>query len=553
MDGPDRPRTTGGIALDAQAVADGIVAAAWFNDVDQCLIASSPPTAWSGSATRWGVRDRESRDLWSARGSALPGHRSCTLPRGRVLAAMVATLLFVSAACVPGRSLPIRLDSTPSASSTQNIVLIVADDMRFDSLWVMSTLGRLVEERGVTFNRAYVTTPLCCPSRASILTGLYARHHGVRGNAPPAGGVAAFDDRSTLATWLQAAGVRTGLIGRYLNGYESTDVPLGWDFWFALWQFSERHGNYNNYRVTDQGERRYSDSRPESYSTRVIGQQARRFLEEERGRQFMLMLTPRTPHYPATPDPIDSGKLKGVELPLPPSYDEQDVSDKPAWVRENGRIRPKEHEENETFRRLQLESLLSLDREIGVLLDTLRADGRLDRTWIIFTSDNGVLIGEHRLSIGKSCAYEECVRVPLVVVPPTGMFRDVPREDEHLVANIDLAPTIAEIMGVEPAGPVDGRSLLRLFRDPAAPWRDALVLEAWSDSDGKQFVALRTADRKYVHYGDGDEELYDEAGDPYELQDLAGESTRRAEKARLAAHLSALLAVPVGTDPVPLP
>ncbi len=440
----------------------------------------------------------------------------------------------------------------PVAAARPNVVFILADDMRYDGLWIMSSLLELAAERGVTFERSFATTPLCCPSRATILTGRYAHHHGVLKNDPPNGGVEAFDDRSTLGTWLRDAGIRTGLVGRYMNGYEHEEIPPGWSSWFALWQYSERNGNYFDFRVSDQGEQRYFDSRPESYSTRVLGEAARRFVAEDRSTPFMLYLAPRTPHSPATPDPIDSGILKGRELPRLPSYDEEDVSDKPAWVRENGRLRKQEVEEIENLRRRQLESLIGLDREIGALADALRADGRLDRTWFIFTSDNGILLGEHRLDAGKSCAYEECVRVPLVIIPPPGAVPDGARSDDRLVANIDLAPTIADIMGVRPAVPVDGRSLLPLLQDRAAPWRDALVLEAWSQTEGKQFVALRTADRKFVDLG-GEEELYDLATDPHELENLGHTSEHAAERARLAAHLQVLRSTPPGQEPPRLP
>ena len=428
-----------------------------------------------------------------------------------------------------------------------NVVLVVADDMRADGLWAMPTMSRLAGQ-GVTFANAFATTPLCCPSRASILTGLYARNHGVLTNDPPLGGVERFDDRSTLATWLQAAGVRTGLAGRYLNGYASVAVPPGWDWWFAIWQSSEEYGNYQNYRVTDNGVRGYFGARPEDYSTRVLAARALRFLEAEPERPFFLLLAPRAPHGPATPDPLDAGVFKDRELPLPPSYDEADVSDKPGWVRENGRLRPQERERIEVLRRRQLEALLGLDRAIATVLDRLRAEGRLDRTWLIFTSDNGLLLGEHRLDEGKSCAYEECIRVPLVVVPPAGLLA-AGWADDRLVANVDLAPTIAAIMGAEPAGLVDGRSLLPLLDNPAVPWRDALAFEHWSETRAKQFVALRTAGRKYVRYASGDEELYDLTVDPHELDNGAGVDGRAADKAHLAARLDALLAAPPGTEP----
>jgi arylsulfatase A-like enzyme len=428
-----------------------------------------------------------------------------------------------------------------AAPPRPNVLLIISDDMRFDELSVMPNVSALAQ-RGVTFSRFYTPTPLCCPSRASFMSGLYARHHGVLANTPPQGGFPAFDDRSTLATWVQARGVRTGLIGRYLNSYESLYVPPGWDDFFAIWQATEGHGNYFNYRVNDNGERRYFGGRPEDYSTRVIAQQALDFLSKDKDRPFMLMLTPRAPHGPATPDPIDSGIYKDLDIPLPPSYDEQDVSDKPSMVRNIPPLSDAQRKELEIFRRHQLETLVGVDRAIGTLIEALRADGRLDRTWIFYTSDNGLTIGEHRRDVSKSCPYEECVHVPLVVIPPGGL--DSPRTDDHLVANIDIAPTVAAIMGTKPDGAVDGSNLVPLVRDPATPWRDALTLEMLKDEDvesGTRYSAVRTADRKYVRYPDGEEELYDEAADPYELRNRANDPAWADEKQRLVERLDALL------------
>ncbi len=432
-----------------------------------------------------------------------------------------------------------------------NVVLIVADDMRFDGLWVMSSLLGLAAERGVTFERNFVTTPLCCPSRATILTGLYAHHHGVLKNDPPQGGVEAFDDRSTLATWLRDAGIRTGLVGRYLNGYDQEETPPGWSSWFALWQYSERNGNYFNFRVSDQGEKRYFDGKPESYSTRVLGQAARRFVAEEPVTPFWLYLAPRTPHSPATPDPLDLGIFKDRELPLPPSYDEEDVGDKPAWVRENGRLRKNELDEIENLRRRQLESLVGLDREIGALADALRADGRLDRTWFIFTSDNGLLLGEHRLDPGKSCAYEECARVPLVVIPPPGAVPGAARTDEHLVANIDLAPTIADIMGVGPACRSTVAAWCPCSRFP--PRLGATRSCSRHGAVGRKAVrGLAYGGPKLVDLG-GDDELYHLSSDPYELRNLASAQEHAAERSRLTAHLHTLRSTPPGQEPPHLP
>jgi arylsulfatase A-like enzyme len=429
-----------------------------------------------------------------------------------------------------------------------NVLIILVDDMRSDGLWALPTLQRLAE-RGVTFSRHFVTTPLCCPSRASILTGRYARNHGVLANNPPLGGAAVFDDSSTLATWLQSAGVRTGLIGRYLNGYASESVPRGWDFWFALWQANEQYSNYYNYRVTDNGTRRFYGSREEMYSTRILAEQATRFLGEETNRPFMLFLAPRAPHgSPATPDHLDAGTYKELDFPLPPSYNEADVSDKPRRLSRLASLSKDTLEELEIIRRRQFEALAGVDRALGRIVETLRGDGRLGKTWIIFTSDNGLTLGEHRRDVHKSCPYEECSRVPLVIIPPDS-WAGRPRVESRLVANIDLAPTIVEIMSVQPSAQFDGRSLLPVLDESSAGWRDALVLEMLKDEDGDRFQAIRTPDRKYVRYPDGEEELYDEESDPYELENLAADPSRADEKARLIERLEALLTGPSSSGP----
>lgn len=426
-----------------------------------------------------------------------------------------------------------------AAPARPNVVLVVADDMRADGLQAMPTVQSLAAQ-GITFSRAMVTTPLCCPSRASILTGQLAHHHGVLTNEAPRGGVGAFDSTSTIATWLQGAGVRTGLVGRYLNQYDSLTIPPGWEHWFAFHQNEEQVGIYTDYHVNDNGVRRYFGVDEDDYSTRVLGREARAFLEEQRDRPFFLLLTPRAPHAPALPDPEDAGLYRTTELPLPGSYDEADVSDKPAWVRENGRLKQGEAEEIERLRRRQLESLVSLDREIARIVDSLRADGRLGTTWIVFTSDNGLVLGEHRLDAGKSCPYEPCVNVPMVVVPPGGL--PAGRTDDRLVANIDLAPTIAEIMGATVEAPVDGMSWLPLVDGSQAGWRDELLLEQWRDTPEKRWRGIRTTTHKLVRYDNGDEELYDLVTDPDELQNLARNSMFAAERNDLTTRLDALLA-----------
>jgi len=420
-----------------------------------------------------------------------------------------------------------------------NVLLIVADDMRVDGLQAMPTMQKLAAQ-GITFSRGMVTTPLCCPSRASILTGKLAHNHGVLTNEAPLGGVDAFDPTSTLATWLQGAGVRTGLVGRYLNQYVSLEVPPGWEHWFAFLQNSEHEGIYTDYHVNDNGVRRYFGADEDDYSTRVLSRDAQSFLEEQRDRPFFLLFTPRVPHSPALPDREDAGIYKTLDLPVPGSYDEADVSDKPAWIRENGRLREQEIEEIELLRRRQLESLVGLDREIAEMVEVLRADGRLATTWIIFTSDNGIVLGEHRLDAGKACPYESCVNVPMIVVPPGGF--PAGRIDDRLVANIDLAPTIADIMEASVEAQVDGMSWLPLVDGTQVAWRDELLLEQWRDEPEKRWSGIRTPTHKFIRYDNGDEELYDLAADPDELTNLARSSMFAEQRADLVTRLDALLA-----------
>lgn len=461
--------------------------------------------------------------------------------RGILLAITVGLLAATAAVAFwGGRPAAAMLGLGPR--TPPNVLLIVADDMRYDDVQAMPTLQTLAQ-RGISFQRAFVTTPLCCPSRASLLTGQYARNHGVRANEPPNGGFERFDDRSTLATWLNEHGVRTGLVGRYLNEYRSLYRPPGWDSWFAIWDSSEDRGLYYRYNATYNGDDQFYGSSSENYSARVLTRRSLQFLKAETARPFMLWLAPRAPHSPATPDERDKGAFKDLTLDVSGSFDEEDVSDKPADIRALPRLDERERTRLLRFRQRQFQSLLSLDRMVGDVVEALRADGRLDATWIIFTSDNGLTVGEHRLPPGKSCVYEECVRVPLIVVPPGGLDR--PRTVDRLVANIDLAPTIAELMGARPSAPVDGQSLVSLIAGKDVQWRDGIVLEQWaSEVSDRAFTALRTQDAKYVLHETGEEELYDLAADPDELQSLAADPARADQKRELAERLQALLDAP---------
>lgn len=397
-----------------------------------------------------------------------------------------------------------------------NIVLILTDDQRADAISLMPFLQRELVQRGVVFANAVVSTPLCCPSRATLLTGRYAHRHGTYRNAGPYGGVASFRDGETLPVWLDRAGYTTALVGKYLNGYRGRRVPPGWDRWRA---FSWGWG-YFGYRLVDErGRLRHFGYAPGDYSTDVLAREAVKFVRRAH-TPFFLLFAPAAPHEPAVPAPRDRDRLAELGPHASPNLDEEDVSDKPVYVRAQPRLGPRLLQAAARYREAQLESLLSVDRAVRAILTALRQRGALEHTILIYTSDNGVTWGEHRLRAGlKAVPYEETIRVPLIfrwdALPVT------PHTEEALVANVDLAPTIADLAGVPMPRP-DGRSLVPLLLGGSRAPRE-IVLEYLHAPRWKipSYCGLRGERYKYVLYETGEEELYDLLADPYELENLA--------------------------------
>jgi N-acetylglucosamine-6-sulfatase len=448
---------------------------------------------------------------------------------------------------------------TPAPGSQPNVVLIVTDDQRWDSLFAMPNVRRLLMAKGVTFTNAFVTTSYCCPSRASILTGQYSRHTGVYTDGGKTGGVIPFKDKSTLATWLQDGGYQTALVGKYLNGYEliSPRIPPGWNEWDVL-ASPFPATKYYDYTINQNGHLVHYGSDPSDYVDTVLQQRALHFIKNA-GPPFFLEYTPVAPHTPATPAQRDRGRFADQALRPVPSYNEADVSDKPwAGMPMFPPLTDEDSARMTKFWQSQLESLRQVDRAVGAFERALQASGELDNTVFVFTSDNGLLLGEHRMSAVKVWPYEESIRVPLVVAG-AGVAHPG-RRDDHLVLNIDLAPTIAQLAGVTPGLEEDGRSLVPLLRDQDAPWRESFVVEYLGHGghfDGfvAPFEGIRTRRYLYVRYGklrlvpkgkrvrypNGSEELYDLARDPYELRNLAAVPEDQPLKQQLAAQLDRLL------------
>jgi N-acetylglucosamine-6-sulfatase len=426
------------------------------------------------------------------------------------------------------------------APATQpNIVFVLADDLDYASAQKMPEIGSLLVEGGAAFEEAFVSHPVCCPSRATILTGLYDHNHDVLSNEPPSGGFEKFvsegHEEGSIAVGLQGGGYQTAFFGKYLNGYpagDPTHVPPGWDEWYGKLDGQKLY----DYSINENGEEVSYGSEEEDFFTDVLSGQATDFVRcaAPDDRPFFAYIAPTAPHGPATPAERHEGAFEGETAPKPPSFDEEDVSDKPSWRQETERFSEEEISEIDAYHQQRLESMLAVDEMVGSLVEELETAGELENTYIVFTSDNGWLAGEHRLKEGKDRAYEESARVPLFVRGPI-----VPAESkmEKLALNTDFAPTFAELAGLEFGG-ADGRSLAPLMRGENPPWRSMVLLEGFVGKKDRVFGAVRTEAHKYVEYGNGEEELYDLTNDPYELESIhetADPSLAKDLKARLEA------------------
>lgn len=467
--------------------------------------------------------------------------------------------VFLSALPVAGGAPPI---GHAMAAGKPNIVLIVTDDLDAATLAKLPNVRRLLAEAGTTFPNFFLTTPTCCPSRASILRGQYAHNHGILRNEGEDGGFATFvrlrREASAVSAWLQRAGYRTGLFGKYLNGYPhgaaATHVPPDWDAWFA----ASRTGFFD-YQLVENGTPVDYGADPGDYLTDVLARQASRFIAESAaaGSPFFALVTPRAPHSPATPAPRHVGAFAGARAPRGAGFDEADVSDKPAWVQAMPRLSARAMAAIDAEYRLRRESLLAVDEMVAGLIDTLRRAGVLDRTYVLFTSDNGFHLGEHRLASRKGTPYDEVVRVPLLVRGP-GV--PVGRINPSLVANIDLAPTFADLAGAVTPPFVDGRSLVPLFSGAGGDRQAVLIEDFGGETAPARFAgpgtgaakavppfrALRSADLLYVEYATGERELYDRRVDPDELVNLAARADR-ATIAALSERVEALFACAADT------
>jgi N-acetylglucosamine-6-sulfatase len=524
-----------------------------------------------------------------------------------VLAAALALIAVAAGALVAGRA--------EGAPPQRNVLFILTDDMTASELAGMPNVMSEIAGQGTSFDRAYISFPLCCPSRATMISGRYMHNHGVHGNFPPNGGWPKFrsHESSDLPVWLQSNGYYNIHIGKYMNFYGIQDgtlpVPQGWDEWYGKvsedalyfnYQLIEKTGAGATPRVTFYGDQ------PLDYQTDVFSDRAVDFLKDTApaNQPFLLDLWLNSPHGPFDPAPRDLFRLAGSPLPKLPAFNEKDIRDKPKWFQRQARKRLSRAQikliDNE--RRRQQEQLLSVDESVGELIQTLRNEGILDDTYIIFASDNGFFRGEHRIASGKYLPYDPASRVPLVIrgpgIPAGGV-------SDELVWNGDITQTILQIASGSEDPSLDGRSLLPYAEDPALRTTRPILLEgdtgpggtgaesaqtsaarareakvgllgkrgvknldqepdaiksATNTNRAPAYRSIRTDRYEYTIYANGQTELYDILRDPAQLQSLAHDPRYPYVRKWLYNALIPLsicagpsCRVELGPDPLPLP
>src|SRR5919109_2953781 len=434
-----------------------------------------------------------------------------------------------------------------------NVVFILTDDMALYDLEFMPKVKKLLTEEGTTFSNYFVTNSQCCPSRSSILRGQYVHNHGVESNQA---GFRRFyelgNESSTIATWLNAAGYLTGYMGKYLNGYpdgsRKTHVPAGWSEWHA----GVGDGGYKqfDYSLNENGKIVEYGRAEGDYLTDVISRKATAFIRHAVAQKqpFFLHLAPFAPHAPATAAPRHRALFQEAMAPRTASFNEKSVASKPAFVRAQRLLNKRQIEAMDRVYRKRLQSLQAIDDLVENVVETLHQTGELHSTYIVFSSDNGYHLGQHRLLPGKQTAYEEDIRVPLVVRGPNVPAR---RSVHHLAVETDLAPTFAEWASVIPPEFVDGRSLEPLLKKslPAlAEWRQGILIEhqtapesfiSWFEHQLFQtkkkpqltaYQAVRSTRYLFVRYQSREREFYDLVNDPNQLRNIAAEVDARTIK-----------------------
>ena len=498
----------------------------------------------------------------------------------------------VAALAVTGGA--IRGEPAAGAPGKPNVVLITTDDQTAASMFAMRRVDSVLAAQGTTFSNMIASFPLCCPARASWITGAYAHNHGVLDNTARNGGgyESLREPTRVLPAWLNAAGYDTVMIGKWLHDYRPLTRPPGWDVFHGL--VPPTVTRYFNSEVTDsRGGKVALGVAEEDYLTDALTRRyAIPYIYGQAGDPdpFFLHLSFTAPHWGtgrnddagrrcasgkpfsfetarAKPAPRHATRFRRTPLPKPPSFDERDLSDKPAGVRGRKRRRPKVEAVITTRYRCELASLLAVDEAVNQVNTALEATGAAGETYVIFTSDNGYMHGEHRIRAEKVQPYDEALRVPFVIRGP-GIPAGATVADP--VANVDLAPTIMDLADASQpllgGRAIDGISLIPYLAGYGHPGR-AVLIEAKRPprrtTSGQivapSFLGIRTRRYTYVeHYrapvatleqGHGlpigagsvtDRELYDHEVDPFELESRHLDPASAQVRASLAAAAATL-------------
>lgn len=447
-----------------------------------------------------------------------------------------------------------------------NVVVIDTDDMNQSDISVMRKTLALLGSRGTTFRNSFVSYPLCCPSRATFLTGQYAHNHHVLTDQR----FVDLDSTNTLAVWLRHAKYRTAMVGKYLNGYgvvNRREIPPGWSQWFALTGGTEQ--KRYAYNMNENGKLVYYPRKRKNYIDYTLDAKVNGLLKQwaPSPKPFFLYYNPNNPHGEralpswSTRDPEPAPQYLGVfgnaTNPRTPNFNEPDMSDKPKQIQDLPELNSDQIADLDRRYRGRQESLLSVDDEVKRIVGLVKKYGDKRKTFFIFTSDNGLEMGAHRIQF-KNFLYDEGERVPLIIRGP-GVPQNVIRDQP--VANIDLAPTIVAITKAVPLRVMDGISLLPLTRDPTNNIGRDLLFEAFdlgSPEQGQSFGIRRGqwVYNEYINASDeGDPavlsdhaELYDMTTDPYQLHNLlydppppGGSDAPSPQILALASQLSARL------------
>ncbi|MAT91966.1 MAG: arylsulfatase [Halioglobus sp.] len=439
-------------------------------------------------------------------------------------------------------------------SGKPNILLIVTDDQRWDQLGLVQAeqgqnalfpflktphLDALAND-GIRFRNAFVTTSLCSPSRSSILTGRFAHAHGVIDNYTPA------SDQPNWASMLKDSGYTTAYFGKWHHGRQ-LERP---GFEYVATFRGQGHYKGTRFFIGESGARKPLDTRGyvDSHSVNYFSE----YLDTPRDKPFAAVIGLKAVHQPFTPMDEHAGSYRNKKISRAPNW-----SSAPPWS--SYKNEPPRRRTYRNFWNDILETMLGLDKNIGLIMDALETHGLRENTVVIFTSDNGYYLGEHLLG-DKRSAYEESMRVPMIISYPREITAGT--QSQELVLNIDLAPTILDLAAVSPASPMHGKSLRPLFSDSAAPWRDAILYEHWElpydtekwpDKPNKQgalnvlrtptILAVRTREHKLITYPENayESELFDLREDPYETRNLADAAEYSELRSQMCDKLAALL------------